>query len=319
MKVNSVTTVEVVVCTYNGQRFIDEQLNSIRRQSRPVDLISVRDDGSSDDTVRHLERHACADVRVRVVCNPINLGYSQNFGQGLLQATGDIVFLSDQDDLWEHDKVARMLATFEDPSVALAFSDGALVDAKSQPIAGATVLRGYGLDPLQLAAFRQNPMRHLLRRNYVNGAAMAVRRAAVPGAMPIPRSFPHDYWLALWLARIDGITCVDSPLYRYRQHDCNLIGAGRTSRLQALRSMSRNPSAPRRLDLQRTRSLLERLPADDVWRPEIQRKHDWLVSVVEERSRLKRMLNIGRAVLRKDYAHFGVPAALQRDLLACLR
>jgi glycosyltransferase involved in cell wall biosynthesis len=311
-------TVEVIVCTFNGERFIDEQLFSIRKQSRQVDWITVRDDGSSDRTLRHLERHASADGRLRLVRNPQNLGYAQNFGQGLAQATGDIVFLSDQDDIWAEDKVARMLALFDDPTTHLTFSDGTLIDAKSQPVKGPNVLHGYGLTLAHLADFQSNPMRYLLRRNFINGAAMALRRTAAQSALPIPSRFPHDYWLALWLARTGGIRCLHQPLYAYRQHDANLIGSGRSSKLDAILAIWRNPSASRRLELERTRVLLNRLPENDHWVTELRRKHDWLAAVVEEPSVPRRLLNIGRAVLNNDYAHFRVPSALRKDILACL-
>ncbi|MDO8264610.1 MAG: glycosyltransferase [Gallionella sp.] len=316
-------TLEVVLCTFNGERFIAEQLRSILAQTRPVDLISVYDDGSSDATLTLVE--ACATeaaavgVRICAVRNERNLGYAQNFGHGLERSSCEIVLFSDQDDVWEPTKVERLLGVMEQRGCAMAFSDGTLIDAHGASIPGPTVLQGYGLSGGAEANFNARAWPLLLRRNYVNGAAMAVRRKAAMGALPIPDAFPHDYWLALWLAEEGGIVCMPEPLYRYRQHQNNTIGVGRSTLHHQLAAIWRNPSPSRRQDLRRSKTLLERLPVGDPRRVNVEEKYAWLVRVADERNRLLRMINIANSWLRGEYSQFGPPYALLRDLVAAIR
>src|SRR3954454_9678676 len=96
--------VSVALASYNGARFIDEQLASLAAQTRPPDELVVCDDGSTDDTLDHVERFAAtAPFEVRIVRNAENLGFSGNFQRVLALVRGDIVFICDQDDIWYPD------------------------------------------------------------------------------------------------------------------------------------------------------------------------------------------------------------------------
>src|SRR5689334_22597164 len=99
------TSAEVVLCTYNGAAFVREQLDSIAAQTMPVDRISIWDDASTDDTVavirRWIEERAGHQPAVSLKVNPANLGFRRNFEQAIARATGDVLFLCDQDDIWD--------------------------------------------------------------------------------------------------------------------------------------------------------------------------------------------------------------------------
>nr|WP_315244059.1 glycosyltransferase [uncultured Albidiferax sp.] len=318
-------TVEVVVCTYNGAPFLSEQLQSIAGQTQKVDCISVYDDGSTDATWTLVglfaEQLSPTGTQVRRVRNPHNLGYAQNFAQALARAQADVVFLCDQDDIWEPNKVERMVTALERSGCAMVFCDGSLINAAGEPIPGPSVLQTYGMDAALATHFTQQAWPALLRRNYVNGAAMAVRRIPAQRALPVPAHFPHDYWMALWLALDGGIACIPELLYRYRQHGNNQIGIGTTRRLHQWAAIWRNPSPSRRLDLQRSALLLERLPAADPRLSLLRAKKDWLQRVVGqgERGRGQRLVSICAAVFRRDYARFAPPYALLRDLVAAIQ
>lgn len=320
---NARPTVEVVLCAYNGARYVEEQLRSIVLQTTPVDLISIYDDCSSDDTVATIE--ALANGRrgvgppIRVTRNARNLGYAQNFGQALGAATGDYVAFSDQDDVWEPTKVASLLQLFAVPGCRLAFSDGLVIDGAGAIDDGPTVLRRYGLDAAGIRRFGESGWSLLLRRNFINGAAMMVDRETAQAALPIPAGFPHDYWLALWMAADRAIACTETPLYRYRLHDSNVIGAA-TGRLHhQLLSIWRDPGPPRAQELRRTRSLLARLPDDDPRRVDVACKLAWLASVCEDPRPGRRLSRIARTWWHGDYARFSGPYALLRDLVATVR
>ena len=315
--------IEVLLCTFNGERFVVEQLHSILAQTLPVQLISVYDDGSTDSTLQRLaqcaEHAAAAGVRLNITVNPRNLGYAQNFGQALAAATGDTLLLCDQDDVWEPQKVAQLAAALQRSGSALAFSDGTLIDADGAAITGATVLEQYGLHGARRERFGEQAWTALLRRNVVNGAAMALQRDFAQAALPIPAGYPHDYWLALCAAARGGITCLPQALYRYRQHRGNVIGMGSAAWRHQLASIWRDPAAPRRVELLRSQALLGRFPGDAAQRRLAERKHAWLLGVSAETRRIRRLCNIAAAWLSGDYARFAVPQALLRDLISALR
>ena len=102
-------SVSVVMCTYNGERFLEEQMDSILSQDYPLLEVIVQDDGSSDDTVDILHRYARRDARVHVYRNERQLGINRNFHTALLRARGELVAVADQDDIWFPQKVRRQV------------------------------------------------------------------------------------------------------------------------------------------------------------------------------------------------------------------
>ena len=108
----------VVMATYNGSEFIREQLDSIKNQTMHVDEVVICDDRSKDDTVE-IVRSFIADNSLQgwnIEVNEVNLGYGSNFNKALLKASGDYIFFSDQDDIWEPDKVETMVRIMEENS-----------------------------------------------------------------------------------------------------------------------------------------------------------------------------------------------------------
>lgn len=316
-------TTEVVLCTYNGEKYLGEQLQSILAQTRPVDRISLYDDGSSDGTISMAQdfigiaaRHG---VEMIVARNASNLGYARNFAQGLRNATRDWVFLCDQDDVWEADKVAELMAAATSQDCAMVFSDGCLIDQSGEPMGTETVLQSYGLTQRSMASFADQSWQMLLRRNYINGAAMVVRRSAAQEALPVAEGFPHDYWLALSLAARYRIACISKTLYRYRQHATNTIGIGAASLPRHLLSIWRNPLPPRQLDLRRSRTLLEHGLLAPARRAEVEEKCRWLAVAAEPHGRGARIGNIVRGLRRGYYRRFSPPYSLMRDVVAALR
>jgi len=114
--------ISLVMATYNGSAYLKEQLDSIRLQSRPVDELLIFDDCSTDNTKelvdQYIQDYACNNWTIKV--NEKNKGFGRNFFDGLCEATGDIIFCSDQDDIWELDKIENMSRIIEDdPQIAV--------------------------------------------------------------------------------------------------------------------------------------------------------------------------------------------------------
>lgn len=203
--------ISIALAAYNGETYLPAQLTSFAAQTRAPDELVVTDDGSTDGTggvVEDFGRTAPFSVRYEV--NPLNLGFSQNFSRALSLCTGDLVFLSDQDDAWLEGKIARMVAVAaEHPDKACFMNDAFLADGELRPT-GQTKLGQIRASGLGDATF-------------VMGCCVAVRRPLLDLALPIPPHLPaHDSWLVL-LADTLGLTIrLAEPLQYYRRHGGNV-------------------------------------------------------------------------------------------------
>ena len=203
----STTPVRVSVCmpTYNGERYIEAQMRSILEQLSPADEVIVSDDSSSDRTVDILRQ--IGDPRVRLFTGNRFRSPIYNMENALRAARGAFIFLSDQDDIWLKDKVAKMLLALE--SFELAACDCRVVDAD--------------LNPLHESYFswigaRPGFFRTLFRSPYV-GNCLAFQRSLLDRALPFPARLPmHDWWLALLAEAGHSVTLVREPLVLFRRH-----------------------------------------------------------------------------------------------------
>jgi len=256
MQIESSLRIAVVMCTYNGERFVAEQISSIRAQSRLPDKLVV--DDSSTDSTWHIVQHQCAlaaelGIEVVVRCNARNLGYVANFGYALSLANSDLLFLNDQGDIWRPDKIERMVQEFmRRPELELLHTDARLVDASGRDMV-CRLFEALEITSAELKLEHEgNAFDVLLRRNIVTGATTAARRDALGKAFPCPRARVHDEWLALscpWSGRID---CLEDARIDRRRRDANHIGVRRRNSYQRLRW-----DLPRRAFMQRVEQKLE--------------------------------------------------------------
>ena len=224
--------ISVAICTYNGEPFLAEQLKSILTQSRLPDELLVCDDGSVDDTLAVLSQFAAtAPFPVRIVKNTSRLGSTANFSKAIALCNGDIVVLSDQDDVWHMEKLACLASAFDSsPDVAGFFSDGELIDMCGHKISG-TLWRRVGF-----LGEKKNAMRSsggfdiLMRSNVVTGATMAFRSQYKSLLLPVPNGWVHDHWLAVLLSAVSRLDFIEARLIQYRCHAAQQLGVNRDFR-----------------------------------------------------------------------------------------
>ena len=257
--------ISIACCTYNGAPFLDKQLRSLTDQTVLPDEIVVVDDGSRDDSVRiatEFARNVDRRVRVVVESNPSNLGVVGNFEKALSRCSGDLVFLCDQDDLWDRRKIEIMSREFDRRSdLLLLFTDARLLDAKGADLSQTL------FEALEVSG-RERRLIHdgagfsaLIARNLVTGATVALRRTLIAVAAPFPAEWIHDEWLAIVAASIGKIEALDDRLIGYRQHVANQIGVRRLTFPEKVRKASR-PRGDYYARLQRrTEILVDRLQA----------------------------------------------------------
>jgi rhamnosyltransferase len=221
----------ILLTTYNGEKYLSEQVKSIQGQTISNWMLLVRDDGSQDNTRLLLEKFAAEDNRIRIVHDQLAcLGATRNFG-ALMELSkieaADTIFFSDQDDVWVPDKMLKQLQLLHDLETrqgtgmpCLTYSDMEVVDEHLRQIHPSFMrYQRQQHEP-------QNPIHVLLTQNFVAGCTVAINRSLLELAIPLPDEIQlHDWWLALCAAASGRIAYINEPLVRYRQHASNQIGA----------------------------------------------------------------------------------------------
>lgn len=224
-----VLRVSVAMCTYNGARYVGEQLGSILDQTNRPNEIVIADDGSTDGTlgvVREIwtERQP-GDVSLNILAQGARLGVTANFQRAIDATRGDLVALSDQDDVWHPERLSLASAAFRaDESLLLQNSDARLVDASGRPL-GMTLLDALRVSAVEHDEIDRGQAFHAyIRRNLVTGATVMFRRSLMAAAAPFPSEWVHDEWLAIIAAATGRVMLSDVALIDYRQHGSNAIG-----------------------------------------------------------------------------------------------
>lgn len=218
--------VSIALCTYNGERFLSEQLASIAAQTRLPDELVVCDDVSSDGTIPILEAFADdSPFPVRIHRNDRNIGSTQNFAQAISRCDGDVIFLCDQDDIWYPPKIERLCNELErNPDKSLIFTDADLVDADGQSL-NRTVWQSVGFNAAARHDMLAGKPDLLFSTCFVTGATAAFRTSWRDFLLPIPNCWVHDAWIAFLIHASGGCIFIDDSLIAYRQHSQQQIGA----------------------------------------------------------------------------------------------
>lgn len=206
--------VSVVLATYNGERFLPAQLDSIVQQTYPNLEVIVVDDRSTDRTLHILQQYAAAHPYVRVTVNDTNLGYIRNFEKGLLMASGELIALADQDDIWHPDKLKILVEARGDNDVV--YGDSRLIDDNDQPL-------GVNFSDVRALRSFDSPLSFLIG-NTVSGHNMLITRELVQRSLPFPPHIPHDHWLCFVATFTKSVLYVPELLVDYRQHATNVYG-----------------------------------------------------------------------------------------------
>ncbi|MDF1479146.1 glycosyltransferase family 2 protein [Leifsonia sp. H3M29-4] len=307
--------ISVALCTHNGERYLAAQLRSILEQSHPPGEIVLSDDASTDGTVALAEAIVAQhgrEVDLRVIRNETALGVTANFQQAISATTGELIALSDQDDIWRRDRLELMSARFDTrPELLLLHGDARLVDGNGEPL-GVSVL-----DALEANAWERQTIASgrayevFLRRNLAVGATTLFRRSLLAAAVPFPSGWVHDEWLAI-IAAASGSGTVDymtEALVDYRQHGGNQIGARKLSFAGKVRRVME----PRRARNQRLVTAfdaladrLRELPvtAEVLAMGRAKAEHEHVRNGLPE-GRLRRIVPIAREVRAGRYSRYG--------------
>lgn len=201
--------ISIAMAAYNGGRFIAEQLESFAGQSRLPDELVICDDGSTDDTMAIVERFAAgAAFPVRLYRNPENLGFNHNFARALSLCEGDLLLISDQDDVWYPSKIEQVeRAISDEPGALVIVHDEHLADAEGN------VLPGTFMRNVRKLGYPD--------RYFVAGNCTATRRELLPLLLPPVEGENYDGWFALVTDLLGVRRLLEQPLQLYRRHGGN--------------------------------------------------------------------------------------------------
>ncbi len=220
--------ISIVMATYNGAKFVKEQLDSIKEQKQKPYEIIVVDDCSTDNTVEIIKRWAeTSSISCSIHVNDKNMGACKSFEKGLLLTTGDYIAFCDQDDVWEKDKLSISLNKIKDieqnnSSIpALVYTDMRVVDEKLNSL-NQSFLAYEGMKNIDA----KDKYKVIMLHNYITGCALLMNKKAKEECIPFSnKAIMHDWWIALVISVIGKIGFINKPMVKYRQHGNNVYGA----------------------------------------------------------------------------------------------
>jgi len=218
--------ISICMASYNGSRYVKEQLKSILLQIESDDEIIVVDDASTDNTISIIE--SINDNRLKLYVNPKNIGVIGSFERSILLARGDVIFLSDQDDIWLPGKVSKIMNVFsKNIDVTLCLSDALIIDGKS------TILEGTYFN--RRGGFKRGVISNIAKNKFL-GCSIAFKASLVNHILPFPRNIPaHDMWVGIINEIYGKSEYINEPLFHYRRHDKNVSSMKHESILKMLK------------------------------------------------------------------------------------
>ena len=220
--------VDVLLATYNGEKYLKEQIDSILEQTYSDFRLLISDDGSTDDTRKILEEYKNKDSRIQVFFQESNLGVVKNFEFLLKKVESAYYMFSDQDDIWKAEKIEKSLNKIENDNCDLVYSDLEVVDEKLN----VTYESYWKLKGIYNKIKKYNNFESLYLNNFVTGCTIISKKELIDTYLPLPNTSKyvlHDYWISLILSQNGKIDYIEEPLIKYRQHKNNKVGSKKKS------------------------------------------------------------------------------------------
>lgn len=213
--------VEILMAVYNGEKYIDRQIESIIEQTYQDWTLYIRDDASTDNTMVVVRQYARKyPDKIKFFVNRENSGSPKsNFFEMIRSSQADVIFTCDQDDIWEKDKIELTLKEFGNINRPLLVHTDLTVIDENEKVLSKSMIKSQHID------ITKNALNNLLVQNIVTGCTMAFNRALIdilrePGMIPV-----HDWWIAATAAVFGEIRFIDKCTVRYRKHSNNVCGA----------------------------------------------------------------------------------------------
>ncbi len=209
--------ISIALATYNGAKFLREQLDSILAQSMENFEVIICDDCSTDDTLQILQEYACKDSRFKIFSNKSNLGFKKNFEHILSLCKGEFIAFCDQDDIWESNHLEILYKNIGENDCLGANS---IIIDEMGVSQNKTLLEYW---PIHVMPHNGKELfQHELYSNVIQGTASLIRASLINQALPFPDNIKyHDYWLALVAGLNEKCKYIDKVVLKYRRHSNN--------------------------------------------------------------------------------------------------
>ena len=231
-------TISIALCTYNGEQYLAEQLQSLFDQTQKPDEIVISDDGSTDGTLNIIKQFQDMNVvPIRLWTHEQNIGVYKNFIHCIEQCKGDIVFTCDQDDYWMPDKLALHMRAHEDDTLDLVYSNADVVLNTLDQKLYLLWTRQSMLDTEQgKSSFKSL----VVKGESIAGCCMSFKKSFFNQIIPLPDQVYHDDWIATSACLAGKMCGLAEPLIKYRQHGRNVVGTVRGTKLSYYKSLFTN-------------------------------------------------------------------------------
>ncbi|OIP81065.1 MAG: hypothetical protein AUK44_10785 [Porphyromonadaceae bacterium CG2_30_38_12] len=219
--------VSIALCTFNGEKYLKEQLDSILQQDyEAIDEIVCVDDCSTDSTWQILTDYSLLHPTIKIFKNTENIGYIKNFEKAIALTTNEFIALSDQDDIWHPSKVRKLIHAIKQKPMV--YSDNEYVDENANP------LNRFSSDFRHLA--KSNNCLNFSFFNVISGHTAMINRSLFELSKPFPTDLPFDNWLAFRASLIGQVGYVNESLVRYRQHANNTLSGKAETEAERIRN-----------------------------------------------------------------------------------
>lgn len=200
----------VVMATYNGDKYLQEQILSILQMLGPDDEMIISDDGSVDATASIIKEYCVQDKRIKFYRNAVR-GIRSNFNNAIFHSSGKYIFFSDQDDIWINNKIEKVINVFETTNADLVVHNGIITKCDFESDIDKNI------EKFNVSI---NPIRNFIKPT-LPGCCMAINRKCLMYVYPFPHEVPHDMWISIILGLRGKIGLLNEYLIYHRLHDNN--------------------------------------------------------------------------------------------------
>jgi glycosyltransferase involved in cell wall biosynthesis len=208
--------ISVVICTYNGEKYLEEQLRSVMNQTYKKLEIIINDDCSTDNTLEVAKVLQAEDKRIKIYKNETNLGFNKNFETSLKYAEGELISLCDQDDIWVLDKIERQYNLLKKENSSLVYCNANLIDAEGKD------LEKNLFQQLHVTPISGDTQLGLIYDNCISGNTLMFKKSLLDKIYPIPEKIFFDRWIGFVASYEGPVSVIKESLIYYRQHGGNV-------------------------------------------------------------------------------------------------
>ena len=229
--------ISIALCTYNGEKYIREQLESLINQTRKPDEIVVSDDNSKDNTLKIIrETLSSSNIDLKININNPGLGVFKNFEKAISLCTGNIIFTCDQDDVWKKEKLEKMINAFDEDTLVVYCNAAVVLNDENHYLY--PLWEPKDIENKENGTSSFNTL--VYRGGSIAGCCMAFRKELYEKIKPFPNKVYHDDWLITCAVILGKVKAINEELIYYRQHGNNVVGIIRGSKLSYYKSLYTN-------------------------------------------------------------------------------